>query len=258
MKQQRRFFRFIVLTSLCIPLLATGQPDRLDDALRTQTDTQQSAAKSQKTVDTLDDETRRLLAQYREATLELDELNAYNGQLERMVANQIRETATLNKELQEIEVTKRHFVPLMLRMVEVLETFITLDTPFLTEERAQRLAQLKSLMDRTDVSLAEKYRRVMEAYQVEMGYGHTVEAYRGVVTIDEQPRTVDFLRFGRLGLYYQSFDQQQVGYWDRAQQNWQPLPTHYANAIAQGLRIARKQAPPDLVPLPIEAPEVTP
>ena len=42
------------------------------------------------------------------------------------------------------------------------------------DERRQRAANLKNLLDQPDVSVAEKYRRVMEAYQVETEYGHVL------------------------------------------------------------------------------------
>ena len=54
-----------------------------------------------------------------------------------------------------------------------------------------------ALMDRANVSVAEKYRRLLEAYQIELEYGRTIEAYEGSFASDNGERSVTFLRVGR-------------------------------------------------------------
>ena len=66
-------------------------------------------------------------------------------------------------------------LPLLLRMIKVLEEFVLLDAPFLKEERIARVELIKNMMDRPDVSLSDKYRHIMEAYQIEMEYGRTIK-----------------------------------------------------------------------------------
>ena len=67
-------------------------------------------------------------------------------------------------------------------------------------------------------------------------------------------RTVDFLRIGRLGLYYQTLDNEETGNWDKGDQQWEELEDEYRRSIRDGLRIARKQSPPTLLRLPVDAP----
>jgi hypothetical protein len=150
-----------------------------------------------------------------------------------------------------METTQREIVPLMLKMVEVISQFVALDIPFLPEERQFRVAELQAIMERADVSLAEKYRRVLEAYQVETEYGRTIEAYQDELELDEKIRTVNFLRIGRVGLYYLTLDGQQAGVWD-GDERWRPLDSEYLQAIDKGLKVAKKQLPPDLLVLPIK------
>ena len=135
-------------------------------------------------------------------------------------------------------------------MVEALEGFIALDVPFLGEERARRLAELRNLMRRADVTNAEKYRRIVEAFQIENDYGRTIEAYRG--TLDDG-KTVDFLRVGRIALVYQTLDGLNNGVWDQANTRWADLDSSYSTPIKAGLKIARKQSAPDLIRLPLPA-----
>ena len=109
-------------------------------------------------------------------------------------------------------------------------------------------------MDRADVTNAEKYRRIVEAYQIENDYGRTIEAYRGSLKLGDRERTVDFLRFGRIALVYQSLDESEAGVWSQETRSWLPLDASHRSAIRAGLRIARKQAAPDLIELPPPSP----
>lgn len=241
-----------------LSVAAAPEAQGLNPALNTQQVIQKESKKSQQTVDALDDETQELLAQYRLVNKALDDLVTYNAQMRRLLADQRTEMAAVERQLDEIEVTKRGIVPLLEHMVAVLERFIALDTPFLPKERGMRVAELREMLNRADVALPEKYRRILEAYRIETEYGHTIEAYSGELHQQEDIRTVEFLRLGRTALYYLSFDAKTAGYWDRQEKRWQFLPERFRESIAQGLRIAKKQAPPDLIRLPISAPQTPP
>ena len=240
-----------MLATAFIPIVA----DPLNEAIQTQVKGNVDAIRSQNKIDQLSDETRNMLAEYRQNTRETRTLGEYNDHLAKLVESQGLEKASLQQQLQEIEVTKREIVPLMLRMLETLEAFVGFDLPFLPEERQNRLANLRGLMVRADVSTAEKFRRVLEAYQVESDYGRTIEAYRANLKRGDTERPVDFLRLGRVALFYQSLDGGESGIWNQANKTWEELPDKYSKAVRDGLRIARKEAAPDLLTLPIPAPE---
>ena len=127
--------------------------------------------------------------------------------------------------------------------------------PFLQAERTGRVANLHNLLERADVTAAEKFRVVMEAWQIENEYGRTIEAYTGELDLGGGPREVDFLRVGRVALLYQTPDGMNSGAWDQANRQWVAVGNEYRNAIRQGLRLARNQVGPDLLLLPISAPE---
>ena len=82
----------------------------------------------------------------------------------------------------------------MLKMIDALDQFVELDMPFLLEERRQRVAFLRTLLERSDVTVAEKFRRLLEAYEIENDYGRTIESYKGSLDVDGASREVDFLR----------------------------------------------------------------
>lgn len=223
--------------------------DTLKDAIDTQVKSELSAKKSQQKIDGLSDQTDQMLAEYRNVLRQMDSLRIYNEQLDKLVLSQQKEMTSISDQLINIETTQREIVPLMLKMIDVIAEFVALDIPFLPEERQYRIEALQSLMERADVSLAEKYRRILEAYQVETEYGRTIEAYQGDLVLNDEKRTVDFLRIGRVSLYYLSLDGQEAGVWDAG---WQVLDERYRQGIKKGLKVAKKQLPPDLLVLPVK------
>ncbi len=222
-----------------------------DDVLQTQQQYQQDARQSQGRVEALDDETIRLVASYNRELERFEDLETYNENLRQLLASQESERARILSELDEVEVIRQELVPLIVEMVDVLEQFVKLDQPMLVEERQARVAALRSIVARADVDIAEKYRRVIEAYQIEAEYGQTLEAYEGPTTIDGREITVDFLRVGRVGLFYLSLDRREAGIWDPQAGEWQPLEDSYVEDIEFAIRVAREQAPPNLIDLPL-------
>ncbi len=140
-------------------------------------------------------------------------------------------------------------------MVKSLETFIRLDVPFLLEERFERIAFLKHTLARADVTIAEKFRQVIEAYNVELEYGNTIESYRGTLKLGDHSSEVEFLRVGRIGLMYQSLDGSEIGAWNKETEEWEPLGGLYSRDLRQALKVAKKQAAPEMLTLPMLAPE---
>jgi FtsZ-binding cell division protein ZapB len=209
---------------------------------------------SQERIDELSDETETLFSRYSNTLRQIDALRVYNRQMQELISSQEAELASLAGQLDRVELVGRSVTPLMLRMIDALESLVDLDLPFLLDERMERVGELRRMMTRADVTRAEKFRRIMEAYQIENEFGRTIEAYRSTLQIGEREVTVDFLRFGRIALVYQTLDGAEAGVWDRETRSWEPLDGSYRTAIRDGLRIARKQSAPDLIRLPLPAP----
>lgn len=245
----------VVGSLLLILATATTAQEQVQEAVDTQAATQVASVEVQQRINALDDQTREMLNEYRLTMAQVSDLEAYNQQLERLVATQNVEIADFERQFQEIETTKRQILPLIIRMLDVLEEFVVIDMPFLPQERSLRIEELRKLMARPDVLTSEKYRRVTEGYQIELDYGHTIEAYEGEIEIGGDPRTVAFLRYGRLGLYYMTLDGLTIGHWDKEQDQWIQLEDEYRSSLDRAMRIARKQLPPDLTRLPVPAPE---
>ncbi len=226
----------------------------LDDSLFVQSSSDLNSKGSQAVVSDLSDETQDLLGQYRLVLQQIDRLIAYNDYVERLIFDQEAQIKDIREQLDQFALIERGIVPLMLDSIDTLDKFIDLDVPFLLEERKTRVARLRTIMNLSDVTVSEKYRQIMDAYQIETTYGRDIEAYTGLLEIGGVSRQVDFLRIGRTSLTYQTPDQEETGFWNKQDKQWEKLPNKYQNYVTQGLRVARKQVTPNLLELPIEAP----
>ena len=224
---------------------------QLDEAREIRRDGNTEGTASQERIDEISDQTDSLFARYRTALREIDSIGVYNSQMQQLIDSQEGELRSLETQLDRVDLVSRSVMPLMLRMIEALDAFVKLDVPFLLDERSERIAQLRSIMSRADITNAEKFRSIMEAYQVENEFGRTIEAYRSTLLRDGKEMTVDFLRFGRIALVYQSLDEAEAGVWDQKTRSWKPLDDSYRASIREGLRIARKQSAPNLIRLPV-------
>ena len=52
-----------------------------------------------------------------------------------------------------------------------------------------------------------------------------------------------------------TLDEAEAAVWNQQERVWEPLDRSYRTDIRQGLRIARKQAAPDLLRLPLPEPQ---
>lgn len=224
----------------------------LDAALEESQRLASEAKASQARIEQLDDATRQMLTDYRNAVQQAEALKAYNAQLVELTAAQRKELEGFQRQLDSIERTQEVVAPQMSRMIEVLEEFIAADLPFLPDERADRLASLQDMAVRADISLAEKYRRVLEAYQIESDYGRTLEAWRGELPIEGGTRSVEFLRLGRTMLYYQTLDAHESGWWNPQTRAWEVLDGSARRPITRAIAIARQQQAPSWLELPVK------
>lgn len=253
--KQRLLSAFVTaLASVCLAAPAFAQVT-VDQVTEEGVKRADAGAAEQQRVEQIANQTDDLLAEYNTVSKVVDGLKTYNSLLQRQVDNQETEKQALAESIDNVALIERQIIPMMTRMLDSLEEFIRLDTPFLMKERTERLARLRGMMERSDVSSAEKFRTVIEAYQIENDYGRTIEAYKGTVDINGTPQEVDFLRIGRVALAYQSVGGQYTGAWDQETRQFVDIPPEkFKTQVAEGLRVARKQVAPDLLIVPVAAP----
>jgi hypothetical protein len=249
-KKPKAGLRMALIASLLSTPVMAAEP--LDDAaVEAQQEADAAAAASQTRINDSVDRAQTLGGQYAQTMLEVDSLNKYNEQLQEQIDSQEAEMASIQTQLTEIETTNREVMPLMERMVATLDQFVSADIPFLKDERVNRVNILKDLMGRADVAISEKYRRILEAYQIELDYGRTLSAYEGQM---DDGRTVQFLQLGRVSLMYQTLDGTETGYWDAQANNW-VVDESYTENVRDGLAVARGDGAPELLHVPVPAPQ---
>lgn len=246
-----------LVTTLALGLasIASAQEAKLKNTQGAQIQNDKAAAASQQKVSQVASQTKTIVDEYRATLRKIENTKIYNEQMQKLVASQNTESVSIRAQIEEIKNTNKEIFPLMSRMIDNLEQFIGLDVPFLPKERGQRVTQLQETMNNAKVSTSEKFRRVVEAYQIENEYGRTIEAYRGLQDVEGKKLTVDFLRTGRLSLVYQTLDGKQQGQWDAVSKAWTPLSSSYRKSIQMGIKMARKQTAPNLMVLPVSAPK---
>jgi hypothetical protein len=224
----------------------------LNDIYRAADQINGQAKQSQARIDTLTEETRNLLNDYKTVLKQIEGLRVYNRQLERQIANQESEKAAISGSIEQVTVIERQIGPLMTRMVDGLEQFVSLDLPFLQKERNDRVQMLREIMDRADVAVSEKLSQVLRAYQIENEYGRTMESYGDTITIDGVERKVEILKVGRVALVYQSPDGEETGRFNPATRAWEPLDDDFKTSVRNGIRMANKQLTVDLLEVPVQ------
>lgn len=236
---------------------ALAQQDQIDQAIETGVERTEAAAASQVRIDQTTEQTDKVISEYKRQLKVIDGLKVYNSLLQRQLDAQVSDMGKLRTSIDEVAIIERQITPTMIKMLESLDVFIQSDVPFLLTERKQRVERLRAAIENPNVSTAEKFRAVLEAYSIEGDYGRTIEAYNGTLSLDGVNREVSFFKVGRVALVYQTTDRQGNGVWDQGSRQWITLTDEsFRNYVAKGLQIARDQVAPDMISIPIVASEI--
>lgn len=250
-------FKVALVSSVCIFGVAS-QADKVDNVMKVSQAGITGAQNSQVKIDSIADQTNDLLQDYRQVNKEIEGLRVYNAQLEARIQNQLSRISEIDESIANVKIIQRQIPPLLVRMLDGLESFVALDVPFRLDERDARVSRIRGNLSKSNQSVAENFRQVLEAYKIESEYGRKLEAYEASIDFngDGQERKVDIFRVGRIALLYKTEDGQQVGRWNNENRAWEALDaSEWSATINTGIRIARNQAVKDILQLPIAAPE---
>lgn len=239
-----------VLAVLSAPAEAQFRP-----ALQESDATARDAAASQKRIDQLDDQTASLLNEYRANLKQLEAARRYNASLSRNIEAQERQKTRLAEDIENVEGLQRAMQPLMEDMVETFSQLVSADIPFKPQERNERAARLSTVLDNPEMSAAQRYRLIVEAYQIEGEYGRTIGVEDCTVGEGEAALVGECLQVGRIALIFKTPNDATLRIWDTAQNDWVNLDRgKYLQDVKFAIRMAKEQTAPDIFFAPVKPP----
>jgi len=232
--------------------LALGAPAhaQLDSALSAAKSSTASSAASQQRVEKMDDEADQAIREFRAVLQQKDNIALFVDQQDIYLQSQKAEIESLNKQLGTVEQIKQGMVPMMLKMAAALEDSIRSDVPFRMAERLERVERIKTVLADPDVSPAEQYRQVLNGFKIEVSYGQGLDSYEGAHPL-RPGNVVNFLRFGRTSLVFITKDESEVKRYDLKSGDWVDLPSDQALELRKAIRVANKEAAPEVVFAPV-------
>ncbi|MFP4263481.1 MAG: DUF3450 domain-containing protein [Halomonas sp.] len=243
-----------ILTAVGSGLWLAATPLMGQELLQEADEAQRAQAELQARIDAADDESREML----------EELRRLEGETHRLTARAEAETPRLERReerldereeaLDTLSETREVLPELETALASRLEAWVERDLPFLKEERLARAEEFSGGGEDPDASTADRLDRLLGAWRTELDYGRELDAWRGTLGEDDDRREVEFLRLGRVGLYYLTPDGREGGVWRADAGRWEALDEAGRGELRLGLRIAREQRAPELLTLPVSHP----
>ena len=244
MKRKLNFMHLCMVIAISSPLHSS----EMENVLEVGRDNQQLSAKSQSLIDSTERQTDKIVNEWKAVSKQVEGLKLYNAQKRIQIQAQLDLMDKLDEQLVQVVVMQRQIPPLAQKMLDSLESFISLDTPFRKEERQNRIDLVRSSLAKPKVTASEQVRQVLEAYNIEAEYGRKIDTYESTLN---DGTVVNILVIGRIGMFYQTKDEQSSGRWNNETGEWDELAGSYRKPIRDGIRMAKKLAPTDMLMMPI-------
>ena len=224
----------------------------LSSAQAIQNKTTSASTQSQARINTSADSTLSLRADIEQLEEEVKNLDVYRKHLAALVEDQHSELSNIDQQISDIEQTRQGVVPLMYKMIDGLKQTVKNDKPLRLEQRNQRIEKLETMMTIANVSDAEKYRRILEAYQIELDYGIKLGVYQGKISLNnENTIEANILYLGRISLIARNFNQDKYWAWDQKEKSWTLLDSSFSSDLNKAYAVANKEVAPSLIILPV-------
>ena len=240
----------LLLAGIAGVLFASPASAQLESALSAATASTSASAASQQRVERLDDEADTAIREYRAVLQQKDNIQLFVAQQDIFLQSQKSEIASLKRQLGTVEQIKQGMSPMMLKMAIAIEDEIRNDLPFNIDERLARVDRVKAVLANPDVSPAEQYRQVLNAFKIEVSFGQGIDSYEGAHPT-RPGNVVNFLRFGRTSLVYMTKDETEVARYNTESKSWEILNGADALEMRQAIRVSRGEAAPAIVYAPV-------
>ena len=246
-------YKFILLLHFLFALIVVqeGRGTDLDWIQKKVESTIDLRQETQKKEDDWAKKKAELIAKYRSLKKNRDYLIKVRNRTEKLLRAKKAKIEEIKRRMKESARIREELQLYLESVLTQLKDLIERGLPFLLKERRERISSIEETLSDPEKGAAEKYRRVMEALQIEAEYGRTVEAYQEAIDLNGQKVLVDILRVGRLSLFFQTPDGKLVGQYDRIKERWSLLPSKYCREIEKAIEIARRERTVELTRLPL-------
>lgn len=238
--------------SACLVLSGPANAQQLERAVQIAKQSTAASAAAQQQVSAADDQADSMVRDFRAIRQQIDNRKLYIDKQGVILESQKAEIDELNEQLGTVESIKLGMVPMMLRMTVAIEDSINNDMPFRLEERRARVERVKNVLANPNVSPAEQYRQVLNAFKNEVTYGQGLDSYEGPHPTKDNMK-VNYLRYGRVALVFMTKDESEIAFYDLGSKSWKPLEGNRRLEVRQAIRIAKNESAPDLVMAPLVA-----
>ncbi len=240
----------VLLAGATVIAFATPGYAQLDTAMSAAKASSAASSASQKRVEELDDAADQMIREFRAVLQQKDNIALFVDQQDIYLQSQQAEVASLNKQLGTVESIKQGMVPMMLNMTAAIEDSINADVPFQRAERLARVQRVKDTLADPNISPAEQYRQVLNAFKVEVSFGQGIDSYEGAHP-EKTGNVVNFIRFGRVALVYMTKDENEIARYNMDTKSWDVLDKSQSLAMRQAIRIAKGESAPSMVMAPV-------
>lgn len=248
----KHIYKFPFFFILAFSMNSLISQEIVDNTINLSVESSNLSVDAQEKIEELDEISKKLYFDYKDTLNEYKALKSYDDQLSKIIDAQFAEIANINNQIDSLDDINIDILPLLKTMTDTLRKVINIDIPFLKEPRIDRVNNLDELLLRADITTAEKFRKVFEAYQIEANFGKTIENYPGYIVLNGDEVAVDFFRLGRLGLYYRTPNGKETGFWNLNTNDWSHEGSSLDDDIKVALDISNRQSPPNFITLPLK------
>jgi hypothetical protein len=252
MSKSFKAIRACLIAGAAAIVTAGGAYAQLDEALRVARQSTQEGAQAQEQITQLATAADNAEGQYLAAQEQIESQRIFLDQQRVFLLSQQNELNALRTQLERVGSIEVDLAPMLLDMYVALEEFINEDLPFQMDVRQERLSNIQTSLGDANISAAERYRLLLNAYEIEMGYGRSLRAYSEEIDVDGVPQAADVLQIGRVALIREIGGNFDILTQDNRE--WRPVPGSMAVDVERAFRIAREVTTPEVFTAPLPGP----
>lgn len=196
-------------------------------------------------------EKKKLMSEYKALEHDYQILSDQEHQLLEEIGDREITLSGLEKSLTDMEEIASDLDPFLKKVLIEIDSLVENGFPMLADERKNRVASLKKLVQSDEATISEKFRKTMEVLFIEANYGNTIEVYQENIILQNEPILADIFRLGRVSLFCKTPDGKLTGFYDWGKTSWQPLPASYNKEISRAVEMGTKRRAMDFLTLPL-------